>query len=86
MGASRGHGVSLVERIKKEERNMPATKTPVKTVPCSHVSYAVIDGELRCSQCNELSHKAKLVNGQIVRIQPEVTCPECGHKFTVAKQ
>lgn len=63
-------------------------KEPVKNKAgsqCPHPAYKVIDGELRCAVCGELSTRAKVVNGQIVRIPPEVTCPECGHKFTAKK-
>lgn len=53
---------------------------------CAHSAYVVRDGALVCQACGEPSPRAKLVNGQIVRLPPTVKCPECGHEFAVPEK
>jgi len=53
-----------------------------KKIDCKHPEYCVKDGKLVCSVCGEPSPKAMIVDGEIVPIEPEITCPHCGGKLT----
>ncbi len=54
---------------------------------CIHPGYLVKEGELRCVKCNELSPRAKLVNGQLVRIgEKPISCPKCGTVIQVGPE
>ena len=54
---------------------MPETK-----MDCKHPGYLIKDGELRCAVCGDPSPRARLVDNQIVPIEPVIECPHChGH-------
>lgn len=51
---------------------------------CTHPGYTVKDGALVCASCGAPSPKAKLVNGEIVKIETVITCPHCKGKLTTS--
>ena len=45
-----------------------------------HPEYEVKDGQLVCARCGEPSPRARLVDGEIVRVgEKAIVCPKCGH-------
>ncbi len=49
---------------------------------CTHPGYIVKDGKLVCASCGEPSPKAKIIDGELIKVEKEITCPHCGGKLT----